>query len=446
MKLKLKISAIILALCMVIPSLIACTGEGVDTTAETTACARHTDTDSDGVCDVCGAELGNNCNHVDLDGDNLCDLCDIIMVVPVEYTVILTDENKTAVAYATVKLYADGELAAEGQTNSDGKFTGSLIPGSYVVMFEGLADGWFVESNGLRVTLSEDSNTFEFTAASSAADGTEEHPFYISTEPLEIDFEANQTLCFYTKGSDKYLVINSENVKVTYSGNDYLPENGTVRILLAGADSNSTTPFTVTCSKAEKLTLTLELTPGSYDLPFDLVLAQTTAADIKKDTTVYYSVTAPADGFLVLECPTAENNIMMYNKTAYVVTGYTAGGRSVVVKVSSGDEVSIAVASSLDVDSTTVEFTVTLHAGTQADPIPAYAGTVVRLAENETAVLEYHGDTKTLRVSANGIKIAVNGTELTATAELYTTEIGEGSIITVTNTSTEKLDVALAVN
>ncbi len=446
MKFTLKIFAFLLALCALLSSFAGCNGNGEVTTEPIPLCTQHTDTDSNGICDVCGAELGKICKHVDTDGDNLCDLCEVIMVVPIGYTVILADKDKNPVADASVKLYAEGELAAEGKTNAEGKFAGELLPGSYVVMIEGLADGWFVESNGLTVTLSAESNSFEFTAASSAADGSEETPFYIGTEPLEIDFEANKTLHFYTRGSEKHLVINNANVKVTYAGKDYLPEGGKIRILLAAADSNSTTPFAVTCTAPEKVTLELEAIPGSLEAPFELTVSQKTSAEVKKDGTTYYSMIAQADGFLVLESSTADNNIMMYNKTAYVVTGYTKGGRSVVIKVKKGDDISIAVASNLSIESTTVEFTVTLHAGTAADPMPVYAGTVVRLAANESVTLVYHGEAKKLSIPANGLKAAVGGTDLTASADVYTADVTEGSIITLINTSAGNLDVELTVN
>lgn len=423
-----------------------------DDKPENKPCQTHTDANEDGACDVCGAavEIEVCDDHIDTDGDNLCEICGAVCVPPLDCTILLKDEQGKAMAGISLTLQGEDGMVVEAVTDAAGKIAKAIVPGKYTVNFEGLAEGWYVEGNASVIEIADGSISFDFVAIDNNPDGSEEKPYYVGDESVSLTFPAGATYFCFTRGtSSRYLVVENANAKVSYEGTDYLPENGVIRILVAGAaDTNSTMPFTVTnTSDAENtIAVRFESLPGTQDNPYEAVLDQVLMADVPKEGTVYYSFTAQSSGYLVLTSETEANNIMMYNLTSYVVTGYTDGGKSVCILVAAGDTVSISIASKAMDDVNSVQFKLELHSGAAGDPVPVYGNGSLRLAASGAISLVYHGESKTMSVPADSLTLALNGVAQESTGGSYIFVVAEGDVIALTNTTEDRVDVGFMLS
>ena len=383
-------------------------------------------------------------DHIDTDGDNKCEICGVTVVEPVDYTINLKDEKGNAVVGVLISLLQEQETVVTSTTDDDGKISGEIVPGEYKVVMEGFADGWYSASNGAIIEITEEECTFDFVAIDNNPDGSEEKPFYLGDESIGKTFAAGATYNYFSRGvSSRYLVIENANAKVTYNGTEYLPENGVIRVSIAGTtDTNSTTPFTVTntANTENMITVAFESLPGTQANPFEakLDIPQTVTLP-DEDGVVYYTWTATGNGIFMLHCESEGSNIMMYNTTSYVVTGYTDGGHSLYLSVSEGDVVSITVGRKATASQLTFRFS--LHSGSAEDPIPVYENASVRLESGEIKSFVYHGSDKTLTLPSQKVTWSVNGVAVPSSESGKT--VSEGDVITVTNTTAERIDLEI---
>ncbi len=398
----------------------------------TPPCTQHTDGNSDGKCDSCGAEVeAETCDHIDTDGDNICEICDGEIAEPVEFDITILDENKAPIQGITVIIDHEIQDTVTAVTDENGRISATTLPEKYFLSFEGLPDGWYIEGTGKTLNISEDNKSFKFTAIDNNPDGTEKKPYFVGDDAVEKTFAAGTSYYYSAKGSSKYLIVNNENAKVTYDGAEYLPEGGVIRVKIADTDTNSTTLFMVTNTASGENTIVVEFEslPGSQGNPFTAQLDKLLSTTVPAETTHYYTWTATDSGFLVLESDTESNYIMMYDLTSSVVTGYTNGAKSVCLRVNKGDDVLIYVASNSPAAESLVEFKLDLVSGTQDDPIPVYSTGSVRASANASFYLVYHGEDKTMSIPQSGLQIFNNGTEVDPVDGYCRFTVSEGSLI-----------------
>ncbi len=426
-------------------SLFACSEE-----VPQPSCTAHTDANEDGKCDTCSAEVELDVcdDHIDTDGDNLCEICGAVCVDPIAVTITLKDENGGAMKDISLTLVFDGEEVLNTTTDAEGCVKAELLPGKYMVWFEGLADGWYVEGNMSEVEFSSDVLSHDFTAIDNNPDGSEEKPYYVGDEIVELSMAPGETYhCFARGTSTRYLVVEGSMAKIVYEGNEYLPENGVIRVLVKGAeDTNSTMPFTVTNTGSTEggVTIYFESLPGTQGKPYQAQADQTITIQVPAEDAVYYTYTATESGYLVLTSTSADNNIMMYNTTTYVVTSYTDGARCLYLPVNAGDTVSITVSSKGAAEVNTVEFSLHLHGDTVNDPLPLYGNTSMRIDGSASLSLTWMGEEKTVSIDVStGLTVTVNGTQVEAAGGSCIFTAKQGDAITITNTAQERSDVVL---
>ncbi len=416
-----------------------------DKPIESDPCTTHIDVNKDGKCDKCSAnvEIEECTDHIDVDGDNLCEICGKEVKAPVTISVNVKNESGAPMQGISVSLKNEYDEETVHETDSKGSLSITLLPGKYAVNFEGLEDGWYVDGSGSFIEISEDKTIFDFTAIDNNPDGTEKKPFFVGDDTVEKTFAPNVTYHYTAKGASKLLVVDNVNAKVIYDGKEYFPENGVIRIQIAATeDTTSTTPFAITntSNSDNVIAVRFEALAGSQGNPHKAELDKALSATVKQEETVYFTYTAAENGYLVLVSKTKNNNIMMYNLTSFVVTGYTNGGSSVCIYASAGDVISIAVASNSASAENTVDFTVTQVDGT-SEPIPVYDTISIRLDSDKVTFI-YHGENKKLTIPTQGIsKITVGAHEVTNQNGNFVFDVAEGTVFEITSSVSEKLEV-----
>ncbi len=446
-KTHIKLLLIVLVLLLAATVFVACVN---NTPVQTTECTEHKDADKDGKCDACGKTVEEETctDHIDVDEDNYCEICGAQIAFPVEVTVTVKDEKGNPMSGISVTLDHETRDSVTEITDEEGKIKISVLPSSYSVGFEGLADGWYVDGTGKTIEISASALSFDFTAIDNNPDGSEEKPYFVGDEAVEKTFAAGVTYNFSAKGASKYLVVNNENAKVTYDGKEYLPEDGVIRVHIAETDVNSTTLFAVTNTADVDNTISIcfESLPGSQGNPFDAELDTVLSATVKVESTVYYNWTAAKSGYLVLTSDTVGNYIMMYDLTSYVVTSYTDGAKSICLRVTQGDKISIAVATKSTADQTQVDFKLEMFDGTEASPIPLYETAIYRLPANTAVSFIYHGEDKSVTLAEYGLEVLLGGESVAAGNGAYVFDVTEGSVITVKLTAEELTEIVFTVS
>ncbi len=415
-------------------------------------CENCVDSDGDGACDVCGSCL----ECVDIDGDNVCEFCGELVKQPVEVTFSVVTEDKENIKSAlsgqeiklTIKL--DGKDKFSGSLDENGKITATLVPASYLVEISGLPDGWYCQGSGAKYTISSEKNSYELIAVDNNPNGSEEKPYYIGSAPVEAEFDAGETLNYSTKGSKKYLIITNPNAKVTYNGIDYLPdENGFIRVAISPKinngqlDTNTYTPFTITNTSDVSNTIIAEFEtqPGSSEDPFIAELSVPTQITASSDNTVFYKWTAVSKGYLALESTSANGYIMMHNITSCEVTSFVEGQGKLYIRVSAGDIVMISVSANI-ASETDVSFELNAYGATEQSPMEIDSTASFRLGKStseavkNSVYLKYTGESKEIKINADGVSITVNGESVTGVntedGMVYTFSAEEGDVIVLT--------------
>ncbi len=400
-------------------------------------CTKHTDADNNGKCDICGSEVeSEKCtDHIDIDGDNKCEICGATVVEPIQFSIKLSDETGMAITNISVSVKYGSEEIISGVTDANGSFTGEILPDTYSIYFDGMPEGWVISGNGSPFNFTEENSSFTFSAVDNNPDGSEKKPYYLGDEPITEELSAGVTYHFFKKGSDGYLVIRDTDVKVTYNGQDYFPENGVLRVLIHGTDdTNSTTDFTVTANVSHAVTLVLEAIPGSLGAPYDAVIGENTAS-VQKDRTIYYRLSAPADGYLTIYSSDSANHIMMYNIKSLVATGYTEGTKMIVLAVNAGDDISISVAARSSEENYEFKFDVAMYVGDNSNPLVIKSNCALRLPANGSIKLICAANISSLTLSASGFSLAdEDGDLIEATDGKYIIEANDGAVFTLTNT------------
>ncbi len=132
--------------------------------------------------------------------------------------------------------------------------------------------------------------------------------------------------CDVYKANDMYLTIQDKTAELTYNGKTYTYQNGRVRTTLYCKDTY--TPATIALknvgTETTTYTLTLAAKAGSLDNPYKLELGEFgVSISSGKEEGIYYRYTAPADGYLILQCLSASEGVPygynLYNMNSYAM-------------------------------------------------------------------------------------------------------------------------------
>ena len=437
---KIKIVALLLALCLGLVMLISCGGGG------NPPCESHVDEDQNGECDACGEHYCPE--HVDVNGDDICDVCrETIEKVSVEYTIILKDEKGNVVPNIEITLNQYGEVKDTKTSNAQGEIKGEIDNvGKYTIIFTDLPENWYSSANYSEITITATKNTFELEVIDNTPTGSVEKPFPSEDANTGVAakavFPAGQTYNFITKGAARYIIVRNANAKLIYEGVEYTPdENGVIRVLFKATESNSITMFQIvnTSNDDNEIGLEFEAIKGSQQNPYEAVEGTVNTVTVAPEETIYYSYVATQDGVLKLICENPSNDISLFNTTSYASANGTNGKKTSFINVKEGDVVSIFVGLVKKAEETEIEFSLSLDSGADTEnAIQIDESSVIRLGKGDTYYLFINGDFTSVSISSD-VNVSVNGGE----ASTYVT-VDVNEIIIVNNTD-ENTDITITL-
>lgn len=341
---------------------------------ETKTCTTHTDTDKNGVCDVCGEAVTTASQGSDTTAAETTPQTEAPLA-QVDVTLTVKDQNGNLIPAAIIRL-----TPAKGEdmlvtTNAEGSVTTKLTVGDYTLTYDELPDNCIGGTSML--TVVEGMAPVSLEIIDNTPDGTETHPFFINEDSTTFDFPAETTYNFTMfSGDRRTLVLNSATAEIVMNGTTYKPdENGRIAIRITSEKQQDHTSFTVKnlSAEAQSFTLLIESDPGSFDNPIAVTALDTAiTANVPKDLTVYYTWTATVAGELVMTSADKANNICLNNITNFKTTNFTNGAESVSVLVAVGDQVTISVSAlniqtpdDEDPNNTPITFTLTVRPATE---------------------------------------------------------------------------------
>lgn len=372
--------------------------------------------------------------HFDLDGDYECDGCGALLEPEDDIstvTVTLVGEGDATYAGATVVAISDnGEFAAVA--NENGVATLALAYGSYTfVVSDGLPENHYADlySN----VIDEKTEAITLTIIDNTPDGSEAKPFHVIESGESFNVAAGGKLYMTMRVANVTVTVKGEGLKLTVTSDntEYVSEGGEITLKISDhADLENTFAafsFTVEADAAASFTVEFVYPLGSYENPINATLGNTDAS-IPLESTVYYKLTAEADGILRVSSDDALGKIMLYNLISYA-NEVLEGAGYVYVTVAAGDEISVAVESLGKEEINGVSFVLEHFACTEANPFPAGEGEVrLSLDGGESAYIKATA-ALSLTVEGTGVTVMKNGTEVTIGGVI---ELSENDVITVT--------------
>ena len=334
---------LLLILCLTLAFALASCGGG---------CTEHVDADKDGKCDECGAEVEIVCTeHKDDDDDVLCDICGEVYVKPVvkvEVDVAFTikDQEGAIVPSVTVTLVNKlGGTPVVVAADANGAFTAKLETGSYRVSYDYNADaiGYYL-ADTTEILVSESTAALTLNMINNNPNGTAERPYIVYEGENEFTIPAGSVFCYKVPHVIGQLLfdVKSEAIKVTFDGNEYLPEAGVASFSIIGSDSNSIHAFTVenTTDADASVIIDMYSLPGTFGNPIEIedISVAVTTEPIVEDVIIYYTYTATASGTLTLTVNTEGATASMTNNRNS--TG-AESGILLTLEVEEGDQISI---------------------------------------------------------------------------------------------------------
>lgn len=417
---------------------------------ENQPCTEHIDADGNMLCDVCSEIIVPPCEHTDSDYDGECDECGEDYVLVVDYRITMKDESGAPLSGVSITLYQNGEICATAKTDADGCVSGRLNAGEYQINAEDLPTWWTSNASFSYIVLNGEHKEYSFTAVDNTPDGTESNPFPAENaetgEGSEVNMPVGASYVFICRGSTRYLVIENTAVKVIYGGVEYTAEDGAVRVLLAAtADTTTSTFFTVEniSGASTDVKIKFEGIPGTSDNPYAAAIGEQMTAAIPAEGAIYYTLTAEKTGILMVRSDDANNNIMLYNTTRYIVTSYTNGRAAEYLQVAVGDVISITVATQ-DAAADEISFTLSYVSGSEGDPIPVFGGLSLRVEAGQTLYLSYQRESGNVTVS-DSVTVTHNGQALVASRNKYSFSANRDDVIAVTNSSDERVEVEISI-
>lgn len=298
-----------------------------------TECTEHTDADSNGKCDNCGADVEVECTeHTDADADYLCDNCGaaVLPAGPAQADVTITvkdDAGNVLAGFSAIFSHEENEEynLFTSASDANGKITAKLYTGTYYVSFDYDIDtlGYYLNETNY-VTIEKDTTALEIVLVDNNPDGSVDKPYTMMAGENEISIPAGASYNFivYRAVGLFFDAAHAHGIKVNYGEAEYIGDAyGNIYFALLGEDTNSAEQFVITNTGDADITFTVELlsAPGTYGNPFviDAVGTAITTPALNSDDIVYYTYTATASGVFTVTIGTEGAYVAMLNSTTY---------------------------------------------------------------------------------------------------------------------------------
>ena len=156
----------------------------------------------------------------------------------VAYTIVVQDTNENAVVGAELKIWQGETEIAAGTTNADGKMTGKVAAGDYVVQLVEVPIGYETETTEFSFALTKDNATLTLTLESSFGSAANPISFvHGDTGVMTYNIPAGTTYYFIVyRSQGGTMTFQGKNLQIIdEDGNNQLVEEGkTVSITLKG--------------------------------------------------------------------------------------------------------------------------------------------------------------------------------------------------------------------
>lgn len=333
-----KIFAMILALSLLLASL-----------AIFTACGDNGSGDG-------GEEDNAPCTeHIDTDGDLRCDNCAVYVPAPkppapevVNATFVVKDTDGFILPGVTVTFTHEDYNNKNGVSGEDGSFDLSITEGTYNIYFDyDISVLGYYLSQTRSVTINKNTTTYELLLVNNNPDGTAEHPYSLSVGENAVTIPANTAYYFvvYHSMQLSFSAKDTAGITVTYEGTVYeAGNNNEMYFPLSGSNSTSTEIIVIanTTDADKQLNIEIGSLPGSRENPIvitTLGLEIATESIETRESIVYYTYTAAADGQLVITLKSADSTISISHNDNTETTSEVDGVIS--IEVTAGDVISI---------------------------------------------------------------------------------------------------------
>ena len=301
-------------------------------------CTVHTDINDDLQCDICGAQM-----PLGVDDD---------AAKEVNVRVKINDHYGNPISGMIIDFVNTEEPdydVKSGATDANGIVEVTLHVGEYDVRYTNTPVYHIPGSSFIKVT--EDMSEWAVSFVNNTPDGTIEHPYFFDSENPNVTLPAN-TSYYYRVYHAKGLVLNvtGEGYVITYKGNEYAPENGSLIVIFDEEDLNSAALLNLKNVTDSDITVQASVgsAPGSFENPYvvesDGASTEVLAENVIYDNTIYYAYAVTADGTVTVS--TDCENVYLVIRNGDVVYNNGIGGEtaSVSAPVSAGDVIKISVA------------------------------------------------------------------------------------------------------
>lgn len=286
--------------------------------------------------------------------------------VSVTLTVKDQEGNPMPETVLTILPENEGGESATLTANEEGTVTVSLPAGNYTVRFDILPEYVLGIDAPLTVTAGMEPVVLEVT--DNTPNGSTERPFVINEDTITLTVPAGVTYNFTLFGGyNRTLTVKDAGVEVIYKDETIAPDaNGEIAVRIVTDSPRDHAYFALTNKSGDtrEITVTIVSDPGAMDNPIVIeTLGEAITANVPQDGMVYYKWTATAAGTVTVTSADTINNISINNLTTSQVSDFSAGGETVSLTVSQGDEITVVVSvigGDNQAESQTVTFTVTL--------------------------------------------------------------------------------------
>ena len=266
----------------------------------------------------------------------------------VSVTLVIKDQDGNVMPEAVITLLPADE-AGESATltaNEEGSITVSLPEGDYTVRFDILPEYVLGIDAPLTVTAGMEPVVLEVT--DNTPNGSTERPFVISEDTITLTVPAGVTYNFTLFGGyNRTFTVKDAGVEVIYKDETIAPDaNGEISVRIVTDSPRDHAYFALTNKSGDtrEITVTIVSDPGTMENPIVIeTLGEAITANVPQDGMVYYKWTATAAGTVTVTSADTINNISINNLTTSQVSDFSAGGETVSLTVSQGDEITVVV-------------------------------------------------------------------------------------------------------
>ena len=286
----------------------------------------------------------------------------------VDVTLIIKDQDGNPMNEAVITILPEDENgeSATLTANDEGTVTVSLPEGAYTVRFDVLPEYVLGMDTSFTVTAAMEPVMLEVT--DNTPNGSVERPFVINEDTVTLTVPAGVTYNFTLFGGyNRTLTVKDAGVEVTYKDETVTPDGDgliAVRIVTDSPRDHAYFALTNKSGDTREITVTVVSDPGAMDNPIAIeTLGEAITSQVPQDGMLYYKWTATASGTVTVTSADTINNISINNLTTSQVSDFSAGGETVSLSVSEGDEITVVVSvigGDKQAEFNTVTFTVTL--------------------------------------------------------------------------------------